>query len=47
LMMDAVCADAPVTARAAAEAPKANASRRVMSFLMVLSLYRFPALNRR
>jgi len=46
-MADAVCAEAPVTARAAADAPKANASRRVMSFLMVLSLCWFPALNRR
>jgi hypothetical protein len=44
-MADAVWADAPVTARAAADAPKANASRRVMSF-MLLSLCWFPALNR-
>ena len=46
LIGDAVWADAPVTASAAAEAPKANASRRVMSF-MLLSLCWFPALNRR
>jgi hypothetical protein len=45
-MADVVCADAPVTASAAADAPKANASRRVMSF-MLLSLCWFPALNRR
>ena len=46
LIGDAVWADAPVTASAAAEAPKANASRRVMSFVMLLSLCWFPALNR-
>ena len=45
-MADAVWADAPVAASAAAETPKANASRRVMSF-MLLSLFWFPALNRR
>jgi hypothetical protein len=42
-MADAAWADAPVTARAAADAPKANALRRVMSF-MLLSLCWFPAL---
>jgi hypothetical protein len=47
LMVDAVCAEAPVAANAAAEAPKASASRRVMSFFMLLSLFWFPALNRR
>jgi hypothetical protein len=42
-----VWADAPVAASAAAETPNANASRRVMSFFMVLSLFWFPAFNRR
>jgi hypothetical protein len=47
LMADVVWADAPVATSAAAETPNANASRRVMSFFMVLSLFWFPALNRR
>ena len=48
LMVEAVCAEAPVAASAAAETPKASASRRVMSFFMVFSLmFPFPALNRR
>src|SRR6266436_5314112 len=39
LMVEAVCAEAPVAASAAAETPNASASRRVMSLVMVSSLY--------
>jgi hypothetical protein len=39
LMLEAVCAEAPVVASAAAEMPKASASRRVMSFVMKTSLF--------
>ena len=42
LMVAAVCADAPVTASAAADTPRARASRRVMSFVMVFSLFFLP-----
>jgi hypothetical protein len=42
-MVDAVCADAPVAANAAAETPKTRASRRVISFFMIFSLF-VPAL---
>ena len=37
LMVEAVWAEAPVAASAAAETPKARASRRVMSFFIVFS----------
>src|SRR4029079_10409904 len=45
LIVEAVCAEAPVTASAAAETPKASASRRVMSFFMVFSLMLVPGLQ--
>jgi hypothetical protein len=38
-MAEAVCAEAPVAANAAAETPRASASRRVMSFFMVFSRF--------
>jgi hypothetical protein len=38
-MVEAVCAEAPVAASAAAESPRPNASRRVMSFVMIFSLF--------
>ena len=48
LMATAVCADAPVAASAAAETPKASASRRVMSFVMfVLPVSLVPGVDRR
>ena len=43
LMVEAVCAEAPVAASAAAETPRASASRRVRSF-MVSSGYIFLSL---
>ena len=39
LMADGVWAEAPVAASAAAETPRANASRRVMSSSLILSLF--------
>ena len=46
LMVEAVCADAPVMASVAADTPRARASRRVMSFVMVFSLF-LPCVDRR
>src|SRR5439155_19944675 len=45
LMVDVVCAEAPVAANAAAETPKANASRRVISFVIKYSLFSFPGVE--
>jgi hypothetical protein len=38
-MVEAVCAEAPVAASAAAESPRPNAPRRVMSCFMIFSLF--------
>src|SRR5262245_47756712 len=45
LMLDVVWAEAPVAASAAADAPNTSASRRVMSFFIILSLKSVPGVE--
>jgi hypothetical protein len=46
-MVDAVWAPAPVAASAAAETPKASASRRVISLMLLSLIFPVPVVDRR